>query len=208
MNGTSVASPLIAGSASLLLQAFPNAKAKQVIEALRKTASFAESPNNDYGWGIADVQAAYDFLLHEMGSSDGISWVGKSGFSERSEEKGDTEVSLSELDNANSQWAKIKSELVGSWFGQNYPNPFNPDTWIPFKLSESANIEVRIYDVTGSIVRIIDVGRKPAGIYVDKDRAVYWDGRNQAGERVSSGVYFCQIIAGDLSSTKRLTVLE
>lgn len=91
---------------------------------------------------------------------------------------------------------------------QNYPNPFNPETWIPFLLREPADIEIKIYDVTGHLVRTLHIGQRNAGIYIDRDRAVYWNGRNNKGEKVSSGVYFYQFTADDFSATKRLTVLK
>lgn len=89
-----------------------------------------------------------------------------------------------------------------------YPNPFNPDTWIPFKLSDNANVVISIFDVQGQLVRKIELGNLPAGIYVSKDKAVYWDGRNSAGERVSSGIYFYHLKAGDYSATKRMLILK
>ena len=74
----------------------------------------------------------------------------------------------------------------------NYPNPFNPETWIPFRLAQDATVTVRIYDLTGKQIRIIQLGHLPAGNYVESNRAIYWDGRSENGEVVSSGTYFYQ----------------
>ena len=90
----------------------------------------------------------------------------------------------------------------------NYPNPFNPETWIPYQLAEAADVRVKIYDVSGRLVRTISVGFKPVGYYLTRERAAYWDGRNATGEPVSSGVYFLQFIAGDFSATQRIVVLK
>ena len=90
----------------------------------------------------------------------------------------------------------------------NYPNPFNPDTWIPYQLSEAATVTVKIYDVTGSLVRTIEVGHKPMGYYLTRGRAVYWDGRNQNREPVSSGVYFYTLTAGDYTQTRRMVIVK
>ena len=79
----------------------------------------------------------------------------------------------------------------------NYPNPFNPETWIPYQLADAADVRVKIYDVSGRLVRTISVGFKPIGYYLTRERAAYWDGRNETGESVSSGVYFLQFTAGD-----------
>ena len=90
----------------------------------------------------------------------------------------------------------------------NYPNPFNPDTWIPYQLSEGSTVTVKIYDVSGSLVRTIGVGHKPVGYYLTREKAVYWDGRNENGERISSGVYFYTLITGDYTETRRMVIVK
>ncbi|MDD9975910.1 MAG: leucine-rich repeat domain-containing protein, partial [Candidatus Poribacteria bacterium] len=79
----------------------------------------------------------------------------------------------------------------------NYPNPFNPETWIPYQLSEPAEVTLRIYAVNGSLIRTLALGQMPAGIYQTRTRAAYWDGKNNIGESVASGVYFYTLTAGD-----------
>ena len=76
---------------------------------------------------------------------------------------------------------------------QNYPNPFNPETWIPYVLAEEADVTVRIYSINGELIRTLEVGKQPRGIYVSPERAVYWDGTDDAGAPVASGVYFYQL---------------
>ena len=88
----------------------------------------------------------------------------------------------------------------------NFPNPLNPETWIPYQLAESANVQIRIYDVAGHLVRTLDLGAKPAGSYLSRSGAAYWDGRNKVGEAVVSGVYFYTLETGDYRTTRRLTV--
>ena len=90
----------------------------------------------------------------------------------------------------------------------NYPNPFNPETWIPYQLSEAADINVEIYDVGGRLVRTIPIGFKPVGYYLTRERAAYWDGRNETGEPVSSGVYFLRFLAGDFTTTQRVVIVK
>jgi hypothetical protein len=89
---------------------------------------------------------------------------------------------------------------------QNYPNPFNPETWIPYQLKEGGEVKLSIYNVSGELVREISLGHKPAGKYVSKERAIYWDGRNGAGERVSSGIYFYTITCGNSSETRKMVI--
>ena len=90
----------------------------------------------------------------------------------------------------------------------NYPNPFNPETWIPYQLAKAADVSVTIYDVGGRLVRTVSVGFKPVGYYLTRERAAYWDGRNETGESVSSGVYFIQFLSGDFAATRRIVVVK
>jgi TolB protein len=91
---------------------------------------------------------------------------------------------------------------------QNFPNPFNPETWIPYYLAKPATVTVRIYNVKGGLIRSIDVGKQPAGAYASRQRAVYWDGKDDTGESVASGVYFYQLLADDFSKTRRMIVMK
>ena len=88
----------------------------------------------------------------------------------------------------------------------NYPNPFNPETWIPYQLAESADVTVTIYAVDGTLVRSLVLGHQPIGIYQDKSRAVYWDGKNTVGEPVASGVYFYTLTAGEFTATRKMLI--
>ena len=90
----------------------------------------------------------------------------------------------------------------------NYPNPFNPETWIPYRLAEDAFVTLTIYDRSGQVVRRIDVGHQSAAAYESRSKAVYWDGRNEFGEAVASGVYFYHLSAGDYSATRKMVVLK
>ena len=90
----------------------------------------------------------------------------------------------------------------------NYPNPFNPETWIPYHLSKDAEVTLTIYDVRGSVVRTLRLGHQPAGVYESKHRAAYWDGRNQHGEPVASGLYFYTLTAGEFTATRKLLIVK
>jgi hypothetical protein len=92
--------------------------------------------------------------------------------------------------------------------GSNYPNPFNPETWLPYRLAEDVKVTIRIYNVSGLLIRTLDLGQKAAGYYTNKDRAAYWDGRNEFGERMSSGIYFYNIQAGRYTATRKMLLLK
>lgn len=109
----------------------------------------------------------------------------------------DTEVSPDQKD-------KEKSSEPQLW--QNYPNPFNPDTWIPFKLLESSEAAIEIYNAKGELIRTLKLGYKTAGTYSTKSRAAYWDGKNNAGEDAASGIYFYIIETDKFKSVKKMTL--
>ena len=90
----------------------------------------------------------------------------------------------------------------------NYPNPFNPETWIPYQLAHDTNVTLTIYDIKGAVVRRLDLGHQMAGYYADRIKAAYWDGRNNLGESVGSGVYFYQLQAEDFSAIRKMVILK
>ena len=87
-----------------------------------------------------------------------------------------------------------------------YPNPFNPETWIPYQLAEPADVALRIYAVDGTVVRTLRMGHQAVGIYQEKGHAAYWDGKNEVGEPVASGVYFYTLTAGDFTATRKMLI--
>ena len=100
----------------------------------------------------------------------------------------------------------------------NYPNPFNPETWIPYRLAKDAFVTLTIYDGSGQVARTLDVGHQIAGYYTDRMKAAYWDGKNEFGEGVASGVYFYHLSTGrsglsvphrsDFSATRKMLILK
>ncbi|MCH8294692.1 T9SS type A sorting domain-containing protein, partial [Candidatus Poribacteria bacterium] len=96
----------------------------------------------------------------------------------------------------------------------NYPNPFNPETWIPFRLAKDSKVTLTIYDLTGKIVRSIEIGHTYAAVYESKDKAIYWDGRNGLGERIASGIYFYTLTArgstkaSSYTATRKMLILK
>ena len=90
----------------------------------------------------------------------------------------------------------------------NYPNPFNPETWIPYRLAEDAFVTLTIYDGNGRAVRTLNVGHRIAAVYENQSKAIYWNGKNNLGEQVASGVYFYTLAAGDYSATRKMLILK
>ena len=88
----------------------------------------------------------------------------------------------------------------------NYPNPFNPETWIPYQLAAPSEVTLTIYDMNGGTVRRLEVGHRAAGLYQNRNRAAYWDGRNGRGESVASGIYFYTLTAGEFTATRKMLI--
>ncbi|MBC8231401.1 right-handed parallel beta-helix repeat-containing protein [bacterium] len=99
---------------------------------------------------------------------------------------------------------------------QNYPNPFNPETWLPYQLAQDALVKIRIYNAKGQLIRSLRLGTMQAGSYITKERAAYWDGLNNLGQRVASGVYFYTMqveypkgdAIGKYTETRRMVILK
>jgi len=90
-----------------------------------------------------------------------------------------------------------------------YPKPANPEVWIPYKLAKDVEVAIAIYNSSGHLIRNLNLGYRSAGIYISKDKAAHWDGRNEAGEQVSSGIYFYTIQAGsDFTATKKMMMAK
>jgi hypothetical protein len=90
--------------------------------------------------------------------------------------------------------------------GQNYPNPFNPNTDIRYQIVDAGSpihTTLKVYNVLGQEVRVLVDELKEPGYYT-----VTWDGTDHKGERVTSGVYFYRIVAGQFQSTRRMVLLK
>jgi hypothetical protein len=84
-----------------------------------------------------------------------------------------------------------------------YPNPFNPATRVAFSRKEKGYVSMRVYDVSGRLVRVLIDEVREAGSY-----EVVWDGANEGGRRTASGIYFCRMEAGDYERTLKMVQLR
>jgi len=93
--------------------------------------------------------------------------------------------------------------------GQNYPNPFNPVTKIEYRLPEAGpgggktDVSVIVYDVQGAQVRVLVSGAEAAGKHV-----VEWNGRNDSGQPVGSGVYFYRLRTPQFTDTRKMVLIK
>jgi len=86
---------------------------------------------------------------------------------------------------------------------QNYPNPFNPHTSINFSLPIDSHISIKIYDMMGQLVKVLVNKKMKAGLHETS-----WDGRNEKGKFVASGVYFCRLEAGRYRDVKKMVLIR
>lgn len=90
----------------------------------------------------------------------------------------------------------------------NFPNPFNPDTWIPYCLHDDSQVHINIYDTKGELIRTLNLGFQEAGYYLTKQRAAYWDGRNNTQEKVASGIYYYTLQTANYQATRKMLILK
>lgn len=92
--------------------------------------------------------------------------------------------------------------------GAAFPSPANPEVWLPYRLGKASEVTLRIHDATGRLVRTLEMGHQPAGVYDSRSAAAHWDGRNSRGEVVPSGFYFYTLKAGDFTATRKLLIVR
>jgi flagellar hook assembly protein FlgD len=86
---------------------------------------------------------------------------------------------------------------------QNFPNPFNPSTEIRFDIPTAREVQLRVFNQLGQTVRTLVDNRMKAGTY-----RIKWDGKTEAGNSISSGVYFYSLEAGDFSQIRKMTLVK
>jgi flagellar hook assembly protein FlgD len=86
---------------------------------------------------------------------------------------------------------------------QNFPNPFNPTTTITYQLPHASDVTLNIFNALGQHVRTLVNGVQEPGFYEQ-----YWDGCDESGQQVSSGIYFYRLTAGEFSRTKRMVLMK
>jgi hypothetical protein len=86
---------------------------------------------------------------------------------------------------------------------QNAPNPFADETTMRYQLSAAANVSLKIYNITGQLVKTLVDSRQASGVH-----SVRWNGNDDRGQRAATGVYLCQLKAGGRSVAKRMVLIR
>lgn len=109
-----------------------------------------------------------------------------------------------DLDETGSPLSKEGGELPeGFSLSQNYPNPFNPDTRLDYTVPRSEHVTIEVFNINGQRVRTLVDETVPAG-----QHSVVWDATSDSGERVASGVYLYRIVAGEVTASKKMTLVK
>ena len=175
---------------------FANALGEAVIPDLRsgQVDILAFAPSDANMDGIVNI---HDFILMQngRGANSDVNGDGVTDMLDMVAAAGNVQTSPASM--------MMTNELL-----PNFPNPFNPETWIPYQIIRNDDVVINIYSATGKLVRSMELGYKPAGRYTAKSAAAYWDGNNEDGERVASGIYYYAIKAGNFSAVRKMVVSE
>jgi hypothetical protein len=112
-------------------------------------------------------------------------------------------ISFSGLSTSVVENEKIKTVIKNFALFQNYPNPFNPSTTIYYQIPKQGDVEIRIFNITGELVKTFINSSQPAGKY-----SVVWDGKNNEGQQVASGVYLYRVIYGSSVLAKKMILVK
>jgi len=117
---------------------------------------------------------------------------------------------LENLQNANAEDALASPANAPSQtaLSSAFPNAANPETWFPFQLSEASEVKIQIYNASGQWVKTLDLGYKEVGYYLNKEKAAFWNGRNDRGERVASGIYYYTMQTRNFTATGKVVILK
>ncbi len=150
------------------------------------------------GDGTSDTFGSFDFLDQDLPMTNVVYYY------LRQIDLNGTATRSSTIEVALAPTAVLERALpLNTTLAQNFPNPFNPETTIQFDLAGETTVSLRVYDMTGQVVRTLVSANRSAGTYTE-----LWNGTNEQGVKVGSGVYFYELKAGAFSSKKKMTLLQ
>jgi len=185
---------------------------------------YATDINNDGNIDIVGTAGSAQVAWFENSGGDNISWT---KHSIKSNYRGAWGLFVADMDNDDDNDIIAGSNYYGNikWFEnglnstkidnenfktdktfnlkQNYPNPFNPSTSINFTIHKAGQVQLKIYDINGQLVKTLLNERKSAGDHISK-----WNATNNADERVNSGIYFSKLTANNQNKTRRMVLLK
>ncbi|MBM3215188.1 hypothetical protein FJZ36_09775 [Candidatus Poribacteria bacterium] len=167
--------------------------ATPVTDVLIRAKSVNGSASADYTLddSTSDPLQAYRYEIVNVGT------MGRQASAATIELKSRAESTLA------TQWGRLKKVVAMA----PYPIPANPEVWIPYALGEASHVTITIHDASGELVRQVEVGAREPGSYSTRAKAAHWDGRNDLGEPVASGVYWVRVIADSISAPPRRVLI-
>ena len=118
---------------------------------------------------------------------------------------------IENLKNANADIplpAPASDAPVKNALGPPFPSIANPETWFPFQLSRPSEVTITIHNASGQLVKTLNLGYKQSGHYLNKAKAACWNGKNERGERVASGIYFYTMQTRNFTATGKVVILK
>ncbi|MBI1928955.1 S8 family serine peptidase [Candidatus Poribacteria bacterium] len=182
-NGTSLSTPYVSGVAALIFAVSPNASAIEVKDIILSTVDPVPSlAGKTVTGGRLNAAKALARVTGQVAPSSPL-------------------ISRSILASAITATGQTR-------LGAAFPNPANPEVWMPYQLGQASEVAIRIYDATGQLIRTLELGHRPPGIYDSKSAAAHWDGRSSRGEVVPSGLYFYTLKTDDFTATRKLLIVR
>ena len=189
----------------------PSRRVKSTV-TVEETGSTTHAYLKEWKWWDSDTVELH-FRIRDKGCWGRFKWVDYkvSGLYEGSDSArrvAGAPALTPELDTLSEYWQDLSQVPLETDLLTNYPNPFNPETWIPYQLAAPAEVRISISAANGQLVRSLSLGHQPAGVYTSRSRAAHWDGKNEYGESVASGIYFYTLTAGDFRATRKMLILK
>ncbi len=152
--------------------------------------------NPHLGWPQQDKMGDYFHMISDSGGAH-LAWAATFG-GEQNVYYGHITPVLVSIGETSGYFRPVQSQL-----SPNYPNPFNPSTTIQYELKQASKVTLKIYNLLGQEVRTLVNAQKLSGSH-----SVIWDGKNNHGQRVTSGVYFYRLQAGDFVKTRKMVLVK
>ncbi len=151
---------------------------------------------------LANNPVTVPYVIEPQGEA--ISWDRDgSGYFTISEEANNTPAHLYYYPRIPTGLKPERTDIVSFELAQNYPNPFNPQTTVTYVLPQAGTVVLEIYDAVGAIIRKMVAGRQPAGTH-----QINWNGKDEFGNIVSSGVYYYRLQVNDTFQVKKMTLVR
>ncbi len=240
-SGTSLSCPIVAGIAALILSTHPELTSFEVRDAIRNTASRADNPDNDYGWGIVNgllatlyhgpIMSNFPEIRENLGRYEiSVYAMSKNGIKEVFIMADNQKIPMQYIgenkylgilqslpsnfliiavDNKNERnFLTVYTDAQPPkdfYLSQNFPNPFNSRTIFLLDIPEPSFVSISIYNILGQKVRTLENRFFPQPV---KGYRIAWDGKDDSGKNLPSGVYFCRLESPRYKTVRKVVLMR